>query len=110
MSLPGLKPGPLDPAGGHPPPVNVTMIASNIAEQVMATFHDANNYYCNGINYLKHNFTFMDLPTQEQLLQPFSNRFLISMSSFTFLISVKKMMEADSGPLQSFEKLKDAPL
>jgi len=45
MSLPGLKPGPLDPASGHPPPVNPTMIAPNkspnISEQVVANFHDS---------------------------------------------------------------------
>ena len=58
MSLPRVKPGPLDPACGHLPPINTTMIVSNkfanIGEQVVANFHDANNYYCKRINYLKH--------------------------------------------------------
>ena len=65
---PGLKPGPLDPARGHPPPIDATIIVSNECPNIGGHFCDVND----------------GLVTQELLL-PFFNRILISTSSFTFL-------------------------
>ena len=67
----------LDPARGHPPPIDATIIVSNECPNIGGQFCDVND----------------GLVTQELLL-PFFNQILISTSSFTFLGSVKKNGES----------------